>query len=112
MTPIRDVHGRNKVIERGVHHAFLLGGVLAGATLFLAQSIPAAEPVPAVTGNSPHPLVLSSDSQTYPLGLSLQILEDRSGRLSIDDVASPDREAEFRPSHRMYPNFGISRSAW
>src|SRR5262245_7425433 len=57
-------------------------------------------------------LVILTDGQgEYPLGLHLEILEDASGQLTIEQVASPEYEGQFIPSQKDVPNFGYTQSA-
>jgi len=59
------------------------------------------------------PLVTLTDAQgEYPLGLHLEILEDPSGELTIEDVTSPEYKAQFSPSQEKVPNFGYTDSAY
>jgi two-component system, sensor histidine kinase LadS len=57
-------------------------------------------------------LVLGPDGNNYPLGLYLDLLEDRDRVLAIDDVSSPSASLLFIPSEAQAPNFGFTRSAW
>ena len=52
------------------------------------------------------PLVLEKGKDFYELGLHLELFEDPSGKLSIDEVEGK----EFYPSREKVPNFGFSRS--
>ena len=56
-------------------------------------------------------VVLKDQTRSYPLGLHVEILEDPSGQLNIDQVASPDMDSRFYPSSEEIPHFGITRSA-
>ncbi len=55
-------------------------------------------------------IVLTDQEGQYPLGLHLEILEDPSGQLTIDQVASPEMDSRFYPSSEEIPHFGITRS--
>ncbi len=46
------------------------------------------------------------------MGLQLEILEDPSGELTIEDVSSPEFDPQFQPSQEAVPNFGFSKSAY
>ncbi|MBG9386693.1 sensor histidine kinase [Caenimonas aquaedulcis] len=50
---------------------------------------------------------------SYPLTRSFQYLEDPTGRLTLDDILAPARQAQFRPLARTGPgaNFGLTDSA-
>ncbi len=69
----------------------------------LAQSAepPAAEPV-----------VLTDEQGEYPLGLHLEILEDPTGELTIEQVSSPEFDSQFVPSQDEVPNYGFTDSAY
>ena len=66
----------------------------------------------AQTNDPPPPeaLFLTDQQGEYPLGLHLQILEDTSGNLTIDDVSSPEFGPRFVPSKVAVPNFGFTNS--
>lgn len=50
---------------------------------------------------------------TYPLGgASLDILEDKTGKLTIKDVITPDISRRFQPNRQEEPNFGMTDSAF
>ena len=57
--------------------------------------------------------ILLGDSQSeYALGKHLQILEDRGGDLTIDQVASTPYDNQFADSKSLVPNFGFSGSVF
>ena len=58
------------------------------------------------------PVILNDDQDVYPLGLYLEILEDPSGKLTIEEVASPEFEEKFILSNEKVPNFGHTNSAY
>lgn len=58
----------------------------------------------------PSTVVLRADTQQLLLGQHLQVMEDKSGRLTFTQVAAAD--AGFSPSRQLVPNFGFSRSVW
>lgn len=60
----------------------------------------------------PGSVILSDDQSRYPLGLSLEILEDPSRELTIEDVTSPEYADQFLPSQVDVPNLGFSDSAF
>ncbi len=57
-------------------------------------------------------VILTSAQDEYPLGRVLDYLEDPSGELTIDDVASPAFAARFVRSQVDAPNFGYTASAY
>jgi two-component system nitrate/nitrite sensor histidine kinase NarX len=57
-------------------------------------------------------VILTDEQGQYPLGLHLEILEDKDGTLTIDDVTSPEVASQFVASQQEAPNFGFSDSAF
>jgi PAS domain S-box-containing protein len=69
----------------------------------------------AQSGDTPRPAPVNlADSQDkYPLGLHLELLEDPTGQLTIEDVSSPAYDDQFTPSQAEVPNFGsTSATIW
>jgi PAS domain S-box-containing protein len=62
--------------------------------------------------STPEPFLLTDQQERYPLGLHLEILEDPSGELTIDDVSSPEFDSNFVPSQAVVPNYGFTDSAY
>lgn len=60
--------------------------------------------------SEPRPVVLTNHTVQYPLGLNLDILEDESRQLTINDVTSPEYANQFIPNHQETPNLGFSKS--
>jgi signal transduction histidine kinase len=58
------------------------------------------------------PVVLTDGQGEYPLGLHLEILEDPSGELTIEDVTSPEYDSQFKPSQVAVPNYGYTDNAY
>ena len=81
--------------------ALILTFVLCGPALAQTDEPPA-----------PQPLILSDDKQEYPLGLYLDILEDPSGELTIEDVSSPEFDSQFVPSQVTVSNYGFTDSVY
>ena len=61
---------------------------------------------------TPQPLILTDQQGEYRLGRSMDILEDPSGELSIDQVASPEFASRFVRSQEDVPVFGYTNSAY
>jgi PAS domain S-box-containing protein len=61
---------------------------------------------------SQNPLILTDEQGEYPLGLYLEILEDPSGELTIEDISSPAFDSQFSPSQSAVPNFGYTDSVY
>ena len=75
--------------------------VIAILYLVLAPALQALEPVG-----------LEKNREKYPLGLSLEILEDRKGDLTFQEVNDPKRERQWYKSESEAPNFQFSRSTY
>ena len=58
------------------------------------------------------PVILKDGKEFYEIGLNLDILEDPTGKLTIDDVNSLEWAGKFKKSEKKVPNFGISKSAF
>ncbi|NQZ07737.1 MAG: hypothetical protein HRT35_11295, partial [Algicola sp.] len=58
------------------------------------------------------PVILTDKVDVYPLGLHLELLEDKQANLTIDDVRSSPTVRRFRPNHKTSPSFGFSASAY
>ncbi len=56
--------------------------------------------------------VLTDTQDRYPLGLHLEILEDKEKQWTIKDVTSPEIASQFVPSQDEVPNFGFTDSAF
>ncbi|NEO51680.1 MAG: hypothetical protein F6K54_00335 [Okeania sp. SIO3B5] len=54
-----------------------------------------------------NPVILTDENTKYPLGLHLEIFEDQTRELTIEDVVNQ----EFTPSDKNIPNLGIKTSA-
>lgn len=57
-------------------------------------------------------VILTDEQGEYPLGLYLEILEDPSGQLTIEQVSSSDYDDQFIPSQEKVPNFGYTNSVY
>ncbi len=56
-------------------------------------------------------LRLFADEQ-YPLNLHMQVLEDKTNNLTIDNVTTPFHQAQFMPNDSLLPNFGVTKSTY
>ena len=54
-----------------------------------------------------NPVILTDENTKYPLGLHLEIFEDQTRELTIEDVV----DREFTPSDKNIPNLGVKTSA-
>lgn len=57
-------------------------------------------------------LKLVEDIERYPVGLFLEILEDKSASLTILDVSKPEMEGKWIRSKKESPGFGYSNSVF
>ncbi|MBU0481527.1 MAG: response regulator [Proteobacteria bacterium] len=69
-------------------------------------------PVPSLAGEHAQPVTYIEGQESYPLDLHLEILEDRSNRLTIDEVTSPFLSSRFVLNRQQNPNMGFSASAF
>jgi len=58
------------------------------------------------------PVVLHNNTESASLSGHLDILEDKTGKLTITDVSSPATAKLFRPDRRAVPNFGMKTSVY
>ncbi len=58
------------------------------------------------------PLDLKKEVSKYPLGFHLDILEDKNGVWTLDDVRSSGIEKKWIPSQKPVPNFGYTSSVY
>ena len=56
------------------------------------------------------PIILTDKQDKYPLGLHLEILEDPTNTLTIEQVSSPQYNTQFIPNKAEVPNFGFTNS--
>ena len=66
----------------------------------------------AITLAETPPVILEDNKGFYEIGLNLDILEDPSGKLTIEDVNSPEWAGKFKRSKDKVPNYGFSKSAF
>ena len=57
-------------------------------------------------------IVLTDGQDEYPIGLNLEILEDKEKQWTIEDVTSPAIANQFVPSQESAPGFGFTDSAY
>lgn len=72
------------------------------ALIFLAPPLALAAPPVEITGGQGR----------YPLGLYMDLLEDREGNLGLEEVMRPPAANGFMPHTRETPNMGFSKSAF
>lgn len=91
---------------------FLLTTSNLGLALPISLKLSATAMAQSSNPNSLEPLILNDQQSEYPLGLHLQILEDPTGKLAIDDVSSPAYNSQFIPNRVNVPNYGFTNSAY
>ncbi len=57
-------------------------------------------------------LTLSDAQSEYPLGQYVGVLEEDSGKLTVDDIAGPKYRDQFRSFNEDAPRLGLSRSVF
>jgi signal transduction histidine kinase len=57
-------------------------------------------------------LILTDETNEYPVGLHMEILEDKDKQWTIEDVTTPSIAAQFLPSPEEAPGFGFTESAY
>jgi signal transduction histidine kinase/DNA-binding response OmpR family regulator len=57
-------------------------------------------------------LILTDNQESYPLGMFLEILEDKNKQWTIDDITSPRLADRFTPNIKKIPHFGFTDSAY
>lgn len=57
-------------------------------------------------------IVLVDSQRQYPIGLHMEILEDKENEWTIEDVTSPEISAKFVPSMEESPGFGFTDSTY
>ncbi len=85
-----------------------LGVLLIGAFISLSLSPPLQAQTPS---QSTQTVSLIDEQDQYPLGLHLEILEDREKAWGIDEVSSMAFNDQFRQSQSVQPNFGFVEGA-
>jgi hypothetical protein len=68
--------------------------------------------IPAVDAQDQGDIVLADSQSQYPVGLYMEILEDKDEQWTIEDVTSPDIAAQFVHSSEEVPGFGFADSAY
>jgi len=58
------------------------------------------------------PVVLTDEQDEYPLGLHLEVLEDPTRQLTIDEVASPEFDRQFVRNQTPELNLGLADSVY
>jgi hypothetical protein len=59
-----------------------------------------------------NPVILESGKEEYPLTSYLDILEDREGKLTIEDIVSPHVSSKFITNKKESLSFGFTDSAY
>ena len=66
----------------------------------------------SMSAHAGHSVTLSDEQGDYPLGLHLEILEDPSKELTIQDIRNGSYDNQFSPSNKLSPSFGFNPSAY
>lgn len=106
---IRRIHEqKNTLIVKKSRLLIILISLLLGflLSLTLGKNISYSYPVESVN----KPVILRSDRAEYPIGLNLDILEDKTRKLTINDITSPEVSSQFIPNHNETPNLGYMMS--
>ncbi|NJD57996.1 MAG: hypothetical protein FIA98_01175, partial [Anaerolineae bacterium] len=86
--------------------------LLAGCTTSEAAGTPSNSSPNLEQASQSQPLVLTDGQGRYSLGAHIDILEDPTGELTIEDVTSPEYAARFNPPQAAVPNYGYTDSAY
>jgi signal transduction histidine kinase/PAS domain-containing protein len=62
--------------------------------------------------SAPKMVELTDEQGKYPLGYYLEILKDPQGKMTIEDVSSPEYDSQFIPSRVAVPNYGVTNHAY
>lgn len=62
--------------------------------------------------NALEPLKLEETKEYYPVGLHLEIFEDKTANLTIDDVRKPELDNQWFINKKESPSFGYSKSVY
>jgi CheY-like chemotaxis protein len=57
-------------------------------------------------------IVLTHEQGYYPLGLNIELLEDSTGKLTIEQVSSPKYNSQFTKNQESIPNLGFTNSVY
>lgn len=77
----------------------VITGILFGLLLY-----------PSNDTSSSTEIILIGEQHRYALGKHLQFLQDPTGTLTIEQVASPEYDTQFYPSPSKSPNFGYTNA--
>jgi len=56
--------------------------------------------------------LIKTSKEQFPLGRYLDLLEDKAGTLTLEEVVSPQTAQNFQPSDKAIPNFGFTPSVY
>ena len=69
-------------------------------------------PLIAEDGSEPSIIVLTDKIDHYVLSKSLDVFEDTSGKLTIEDIVKEKWQKKFKKNREKNPNFGYSKSTF
>jgi signal transduction histidine kinase len=111
-----NIKNSQKILAVAIPIVLLLSGYTASRVFALPISAPKKVFYRTTAQGSltetPQPLVLTDEQGKYPLGFHLEILEDPSGELTIEDVSSPAYDTQFTSNQVAVPNYGYTNSAY
>lgn len=61
---------------------------------------------------SAEPVKIDTSLESIPLGLHIEYLEDKGGRLGIGDITQKQYEGKWKLSKKKKPGFGLTKSAY
>ncbi len=64
------------------------------------------------SAHAAQPLALVDNTASYPLGLHLSYLEDKEGRLTLQDILASSEQTEWVRSEKAVPSFGFTASTY
>ncbi len=70
------------------------------------------KPLPSDSGQTSEPIVLSDKTGEYSIGTYLEILEDKTGKLTFEEISSDKYKDSFVRSKVKTPSFGFSKSVY
>jgi PAS domain S-box-containing protein len=101
--PVITMPASSRIFRPANRHLLLI-------TLILATLLPAILPPRATAATAPVPY--QRGQEVYILGSHLDILEDKAGNLTINEISAPELAGKFFPSPNEKPNWGFSPSVF
>ncbi|MET0100196.1 MAG: 7TM diverse intracellular signaling domain-containing protein [Sedimenticola sp.] len=92
--------------KKRLHYPALLHAVLLPCVLLLVLA------TDTLAAGYTSRIVLEQNSESYVMGMQMDVLEDPTRSLTIGDVTSPGNAERFTPFRQEVPNWGFSESAY